>query len=143
MQKGDKKFLVGRIIEATNELHITAYECAKHIGMSEVGIAKILNGKVENPNKTSLKAIMHFLNGHHQINMDWLSSGSGLMKDVNVPTPQDFSTYSDSAKNKKLDEIAVFVAHHEEELMQNPIFKGMVERRGYQAVVKRLREEEG
>lgn len=133
-----------RIREVTLELQLTAYEFAKHTSMSEVGIAKILNRKVKNPNETSVKTMMHFLHEHHRINIDWLLHGNGLMKDISIPKSGDFTSYTASSKKKKLDEVAIFVAHHEDELMENPVFKSIVERRGYQMVVKKLRDvEEG
>lgn len=143
IQKMDKENIVRRIREAASDFHITAYEFAKNTAMSEVGIAKILNGKVKNPNKTSLEVMMQFLHKNHQVSLEWLWYEKGHMKDISIPRREEFEAYTKSLKRKKLDELAVFIAHHEEELMENPVFKSVVERRGYQMVVKKLREEEG
>lgn len=140
MQELDKQHILKRIIEVSEELQLTAYEFAKHIGMTEVGISKILKGEVKNPNKTSLKELIGFLQQHHNINKDWLLQGTGLMKEVSLPQAKEYEQLSDSLKRKKLDEVAVFVAHHEQELMKNPIFRSIVERKGYQLVIAKLRD---
>jgi len=142
MQKIDKDGVMRRIREATSDLHITAYEYAKHTSLSEVGIAKILSGKVKNPNETSIKAMIRFLQQHYQINPDWLLKEEGLMKDVAIPKANEFKNLTDTLKKKKMDELAVFIAHHEEEMMENPVFKSIVERRGYQLVIKKLKDVE-
>ncbi|GMN06532.1 hypothetical protein MTsPCn5_19210 [Croceitalea sp. MTPC5] len=140
IQKMDKENIVRRIREVAADFQITAYEFAKHTALSEVGISKILNGKVKNPNTTSLEAMMQFLHQSHQISTDWLWHEKGLMKEVTVPRQDEFMGYTESVKKKKLDELAVFVAHNEAALMENPVFKSIVERKGYELIVKKLRD---
>ncbi|MEL7268739.1 MAG: hypothetical protein AAGL34_04150 [Bacteroidota bacterium] len=142
MQHLKKENVIRRIQEVTADLKITAYEFAKHVPMSEVGIAKILSNKVKNPNKTSVEAIVHYLTEHHGISSEWLLKGEGLMKIIEVPSSEEFYKLSKSQKESKLDEIALFVAHHETELMKNPIFRSLVERRGYETVIKKIKESE-
>lgn len=141
MHKDLKSEILKRIREVIAEFKITSYEVAKKTALSELGVSKIISGKVNNPNESSIKLIIDFLIGNYGVNKDWLFTGDGNSKELSVPLPKEFTDLSASQKSRKLDEVAIFVAHHEKELMENPVFRSIVERIGYQIVVKALKEE--
>ena len=141
MQKNLKSEIVQRIQEAVGEFKITSYEIAKNTSLSELGISKILSGKVANPNESSIKTIALCLTTNFGVNEEWIYTGAGNLKSVKIPLPKEFDELTVTQKNRKLDEVAIFVAHNEKELMKNPIFKSIVEKIGYQLVIKTLMEE--
>ncbi len=130
-----------RLKDSIKAEKITAYEIAKNTALSEVGINKILNGSIKNPNASTLGILVLFLKDHYNFSEDWINSGQGPEKETVVPQDGDFLQMSASEKASKIDEISIFIAHNEEEMLKNPIFKNLIERKAYEAAILMIKSE--
>lgn len=131
-----------RIKDSIKAEKITAYEIAKNTTLSEVGIHKILNGSIKSPNGSTLNAITLFLTGHYNFSEEWIDTGRGQEKEVVVPQDGSFQYMSETKRDSKINEIAVFIAHNEKEMLKNPIFKNLIERKTYEAVIMIIKSDD-
>lgn len=141
MAKIEKEKRIQRLKDVIKEEKITAYEIAKHTSLSEAGINKILSGKIKTPNVSTMAILANFLHGHYRINPEWIDMGADPKKYLTLPNPEEFAGMSTEDKKAKLNEVAVFIAHHEEEMLGNPIFKNLVERKSYELAIKMIQSE--
>jgi predicted transcriptional regulator len=67
-----KKEKLQLIKEMIDVLGVKAYEIAKNTTLTESGIGKILNGKVQNPQERSLNEMFNYLNNINNSNINML-----------------------------------------------------------------------
>lgn len=88
-----KKEKLNFILEKTAELEVSAYEISKNTTLTEAGVQRILNKKVNNPHENTLNTILEYLESKV------LGSEIGKVKE---PEEKYNSTIMEEVKNNPL-----------------------------------------
>jgi len=141
MTKNENEKRIQRLKDVIKMEKITAYEIAKKTSLSEVGIGKIINGTIKKPNISTIEILSAFLCSNYKINKEWVNTGEGSKKYMNIPNEKEFGDMPREDRMSKLNEIAVFIAHNEEDMLKNPVFKNLIERKSYELAIKMIKSE--